>query len=218
MNGKFEQMQNRIDELVVELNQVKEENAELISSNKEMVERISRLEETIHRMDDQRREQMERTEQINTEIANIKKLIPNPPPFSVHFEIGLNNPATPIKVFPWGNIVPLNNVISDSNNTFNINEHCFVIPVSGVWMIQGQCQILNQKAQDTFFHIGIDKNGATITGNGFYHKVQGQEFMSCTWVGECKQDDKVYLQVYENTQVNSFLASLKGYLMTPNLE
>ncbi|KAK8843190.1 hypothetical protein M9Y10_025036 [Tritrichomonas musculus] len=218
MNGKFEQMQNRIDELVVELNQVKEENAELISSNKEMVERISRLEETIHRMDDQRREQMERTEQINTEIANIKKLIPNPPPFSVHFEIGLNNPAIPIKVFPWGNIVPLNKVISDSNNTFNINEHCFVIPVSGVWMIQGQCQILNQQVQDSFFHIGIDKNGATITGNGFYHKAQGQEFMAITWVGDCIQGDKIYLQVYENTQVNSFLASLKGYLMTPNLE
>lgn len=218
MNGKFEQMQNRIDELVVELNQVKEENAELISSNKEMVERISRLEETIHRMDDQRREQMERTEQINTEIANIKKLIPNPPPFSVHFEIGLNNPAIPIKVFPWGNIVPLNKVISDSNNTFNINEHCFVIPVSGVWMIQGQCQILNQQVKDSFFHIGIDKNGATITGNGFYHKAQGQEFMTCTWVGDCIQGDKIYLQVYENTQVNSFLASLKGYLMTPNLE
>lgn len=136
----------------------------------------------------------------------------------VRFEVGLNADQNPTQKFSWGYIVPLNNIKIDTNHSFDINEHCYIIPIKGFWNFQGIANFSNHNQNDTYFHVGINKNGSTIAGNGFYKKTLGQEFMSVNWSCDCNVGDKIYLQVYENVPNTAFLTSLSGYLVYPSNE
>lgn len=156
------------------------------------------------------REYNDRIKHLEDEIARLNN--------HVRFEVGLNADQNPTQIFPWGYIVPLNNIKIDTNHSFDINEHCYVIPIKGYWSFQGIVSFKNHNLNDTYLHVGINKNGSTIGGIDFYGKTKGHEFMSVNWSCDCNVGDKIYLQVYENALIGAFLTSLSGYLEYPSNE
>lgn len=137
------------------------------------------------------------------------------PPFSIRFKACLTNHAKSFNFgnFQWGNSIPLNKVIYDSNNAFDVNKHVYKIPVTGKWLFFGQVQN-NEAINNGTLHVGILINGITICQNGFNKDIKQFDSLSCSGEAECREGDLIYLHTYHKTEFNSQNTYLQGFYLS----
>lgn len=137
------------------------------------------------------------------------------PPFSIHFKASLNNVSTSygLPQVKWGKAIPLDKVIEDPNNSFDVNAHAYRIPVAGKWLFFGQLQH-NRKIENGFIYCGISKNGSCFCGNGIYKTINQYEVVSCSGEAECQQGDLIYLFVYHETDFIAGRTFIQGFYLS----
>lgn len=137
-------------------------------------------------------------------------------PFSISFEIGLNQNSTSFKLegITWGHVIPFDKVVKDSNNAFDANLHAYRIPVAGKWLFIGQLQH-NSNINGGFLYVGILKGGRSFYGNGFYKDIKKGELLSTSGEIDCQEGDLIYLLAYHQSEFHSQNTYLQGFYLSP---
>lgn len=104
---------------------------------------------------------------------------------SISFCIYLSKNSYPIDRPNW-KIIPFDSVLYDSAKSFDVNSHCYSIPIKGKWKFTGKVFFHNDEKRN-LLSLRFTKNDKCITEISMYHKEeQNWESISDEFECECE--------------------------------